>query len=197
MKDTFGFAIVALLGALVITVAGLSVLANAPGPAPASSAPAAPSSVPTPATVYRNLTIAFDPASGDFQYSNLDLNVPHGLRVVFSITNFYFHAARLPNASDALVTGTLGGSMDLTTPLGPVATEGVVPENVSHTFTVWNGFYHLNVPVPTASASGVPSKVTFAVVFTTRGTFTFGCVVLCGGSGMSAPDAMFGSLNVD
>ncbi len=140
--------------------------------------------------VYRNLTIGLD-SSGDFVFNQLNLAVPQGAKVVFTITNFDTSIAELPLLADAQVSGTLGNTA-VVSGGGASSTITALPVgSVGHTFSLSNAYYHLNVPIP--AALSVAAKVTFEATFTQPGTFTWGCVVLCG---TMVPEGMFGSLTV-
>jgi hypothetical protein len=183
------------------TVAGLAVLAVVlfvaagalwSGPEPAGSVPSS-SSGPT---VYRNLTIQLDPASGTYSYNSGQVVVPLNTRIVFTITNYDPTPARsLPSPSDSQVSGTMGGVMLAGEGMHMMTTNGISPASVAHTFSMSDRFHHLNVPIPAATGSG-PSQVQFTVVFTSVGTFDWGCVILCGMDDMSAPGSMYGTLAV-
>jgi len=86
--------------------------------------------------------------------------------------------------------------MTVSTAAGSVSTASLPLSEISHTFTVWDGTYHLNVPIPAAGGWAAPVRVTFSVMFNMPGVFNFGCVALCGGSGMSTAAGMYGHLNV-
>ncbi len=53
-------------------------------------------------------------------------------------------------------------------------------------------YYNVNVPIPAASGPGDPGRVVFSMVSSFAGAFNWGCVILCGESGMEGP--MYGSL---
>jgi hypothetical protein len=194
MRDQRLFDVVALVAAIAIVV-GLGAVAVL---SPASNRPLAggATGAGSPPTAYRNLSIAFDPTTGTYEYSSAALTVPAGVRVVFTITNFDTGIAVLPTPADADVVGTLGGAMLVATGSAAFTTDQLPTDDVSHTFSLSDSAYHVNVPIPPASAPGVPVQVTFAVVFDVYGTFTWGCVVLCGTEGMQGPDSMYGTLSV-
>lgn len=191
MQDGSWFGLVAGLVAVAIVVAGAVALVSPP----ANGIPTAtrPSASPT---VYRNLSIAYDPSQGSFGYSTTQLAVPAGVAVQFTITNFDPGLAILPTPSDARVLGTVGGSISLTAGGQTTSCQSVPTSDVSHTFSLSDGVYHVNVPIPPASPAGTPTVVTFVVDFATPGTFNWGCAVLCGPGGMMARDAMYGVIVV-
>ncbi len=111
MKDQYWSNWVLAIVAIVVVVwAGFALtLATPAGPAPATSSTSA-----QPATIYRNLTIAYDRSTGGLGYSATDFSVPLNVRVVFTITNFDTSVGTLPTAKDAEVTGTQGGFIAMT-----------------------------------------------------------------------------------
>ncbi len=190
MKDQSWFDLMAvLLAAGVVVFGAVSVLAVVPPPTvpgPTGVGAAGP-------TTYVNLSIALDPATGDFAYTSTALSVPLNTKVVFTIVNYDPHAATLPVASDAWVSGTMGGTMTILSAPGDPGVDGLSASEVAHTFSVPSPYYKLNVPIPVASPNGTPARVSFSVDFTVPGTFNWGCVVLCGGPEMS-DRGMFGTL---
>ena len=187
-QDWFNAVAVGLIAAVV--VGGTFALLLVPSSA---GTPTATRAASTP-TVYRNLTVSYQPAEGQFDYTTLDLSVPLHTRVVFTITNFDTTSAALPNASVAKVSGTWDGTMTYTDGGVSAALTQLPPGDVSHTFTLSNAFYHVNVPVPASASGAAPVRVVFSVVFNTPGTFTWGCVVLCGEGAMA--NAMWGHITV-
>ena len=192
MQNQTWFNLVAVV--TVLTVVGLGVATLVISPSPPATASAA--TTPSAATVYRNLSIIYDPATGAYNYNVLNLGVPLNVRVVFTITNYDTSTGLLPAASAAVVSGTYGGPMLMQRGPSSVLTDQLPTNDVSHTFSMSNGFYHLNVPIPPAASASVPSQVTFSVVFTVPGTYTWGCVILCGSSSMGMPDQMYGPITV-
>ncbi len=193
MKESTWFSLVAGLIALAVIALGALAVAFPNGPEPVAATHQVSGGNPT---VYRNLSIALDPATGTFGYSTTQLSVPTGATVVFTITNHDPMIATLPTASDAQVVGTVGGTMQLTTGGVVSMLTQVSTSDVSHTFSISSGAYHLNVPIPPASPEGTPTVVSFSVTFPISGTFNWGCAVLCGPSDMMATDAMYGTLTV-
>lgn len=191
MRDSTWFSLVAGVVALLIVLVGAFALVY-----PASGNPqTATRPAPSP-TVYRNLSIALDSSVGAYGYSSTQLAVPAGVAVVFTIKNFDPETAILPSPSYANVVGTVGGSMAVTIGGHTATVTSVAPGDVSHTFTLSNGVYHVNVPIPAANENGAPTTVTFTVVFPTQGTFDWGCAVLCGPGQAMVRDAMYGTLTV-
>jgi hypothetical protein len=193
MNDQSYFSLVAAAVLGIVLVLGATALLVTPS-TPASP-PTAGTGVPGP-TVYRTLTVTYVPSTGQFSYNVVNLQVPLHTRVVFTIANYDPSMGGLPSSADANVSGTMGGMMQVSS-MGAGTTLGSIPySQVSHTFSMSNAYYHLNVPVPRAPGDGTPATVTFSAVFNDPGTFGWGCVVLCGPSDMSAPDMMFGTLTV-
>jgi plastocyanin len=193
VQDQTWFGLVAAMAAALVVVTGFVALAVGPG----GTAPVRiGGAVATDPTVYRNLTIAYDPSAGDYAYSTSQLSVPLGQHVIFTITNYDPQSSHVPAPMYDQVLGTSGGSMSISTAAGTVSASSLPPSEVSHTFTVWDGSYHLNVPIPTAGGNAAPVRVTFSVTFNTPGSFTFGCVAYCPGADMSSASAMYGTLSV-
>ena len=191
MRDSTWFSLVAGVVALLIVLVGALAIVY-----PASGSPQTASRPAASPTVYRNLSIALDSSVGAYGYSSTQLAVPAGVAVVFTITNFDPETAILPSPSYANVVGTVGGSMAMTIGGHTATVTSVAPGDVSHTFTLSNGVYHVNVPIPAASENGAPTAVSFTVVFPTQGTFNWGCAVLCGPGQAMVRDAMYGTLTV-
>ena len=190
MRDQEWFNTVAGIVVVLVVVGGAAALLAAPTGS-GTSRPNAATSIPT---AYRNLTISYVASEGGFDYSSLQLSVPLHVRVVFTITNLDPSTSALPAASDAQVSGTYDGLMSYTAG-GTSASLGQLPAgDVSHTFSMSNAFYHLNVPIPAAPTGSTPVRVVFSVLFDTPGTFTWGCVALCGPAAMDV--AMWGHLTV-
>ncbi len=160
---------------------------------------AGPSRAGTPgATATRTLAITWDPATSGYEYSVTSLQVPLGAVVEFVITSSdtstvpYF-----PAASDAIVSGTVGGVATVTADGVTSALHQVASNDLSHTFTIASGAYQVNVPIPAAPAPGDPVTVRFSVLFATPGSFAWGCVIPCGTDDMTQMGAMFGTLEVE
>ena len=184
---------VLLAAAVMVGAAGLfAVTGWSLGVPPASTAPIDGASGNP--TVYRNLTIAYDPAVGDFVYSQTQLTVPADVIVVFTIVNYDSMTASLPTTADAMVTGTMNDQMRVAYDTN-ATTVGMVPTgDVSHTFTMSDPYYQVNVPIPPAQSNGVPARVSFSIVFHVPGpSFAWGCVAFCGGPVMAG---MYGDLSV-
>ncbi len=192
MNDQAWFNTVAGFMVVLVVVAGAAVLLVLPtGSGTTAPSPGSPPAIPT---VYRNLSITYRASAGDYDYNSLQLIVPLHVRVVFTITNFDPSVAVLPSAVDAQLAGTFGGSMTVVDHGTTVTVGGLMANGVSHTFTMSNAAYHVNVPIPPATVGAAPVKATFAVVFDTPGTFTWGCIVLCGAPTMTP--GMFGEITV-
>jgi hypothetical protein len=152
MRDPAWFGVVAGIAALSVVAAGGRALlfsSSIPGPA----TPTGTSSVPV---VYRNLMIAFNPATGSYDYNAQQPSVPLHVRVIFTITNYALSVAVVPTASDARVSGTSDGGMTVAA-RGTISTVSALPvSELSHTLSASNGYYLLNVPVPAAASGASP-----------------------------------------
>jgi hypothetical protein len=184
-----------VLAVLVVAVA-LFAAAVIMLPKAGSTTPTSSHGTATGPTAYRTLSISFDPKTGTFDYTALQLSVPLNVIIVFTIMNYDASIGELPAPRDAQVAGTVGGTESLGTGSSSVTVGSLAQNGVSHTFSMSNAYYHLNAPIPPADGSGVPMQVSFSVVFHVPGTFDWGCVILCGPSDMTALDAMYGSLTV-
>jgi hypothetical protein len=176
--------------ALVLVVAVVSFVVVPSGAIPTRSAGGAQAGP----TVYRNLSISFDPTTGAYSYNVGHIEVPLHTTVVFTITNFDASAAALPSPADANVAGTAGGMMQVTSAAGAVSVAKLPAGDVSHTFSMSDPLYKMNVPIPRASGPASPIVVQFSAVFNYAGTFEWGCVVLCGTQDMGGSDSMYGTL---
>jgi hypothetical protein len=187
-------ALTALLA--VVVVVGASVLVGATGlswrlPRSSGSSGGGLSGSPT---VYRNLTITYSPMYGDYVYSQTQLTVPANVVVVFTIVNYDPTSSALPSPSYALVSGTMNGREVVSYGTNETSVSGLSTTDVSHTFTMSDPYYQLNVPIPPAAPGGSPARVTFSMVFHFQGPyFSWGCDVYCGGPMMTR---MYGSLAV-
>lgn len=192
MTEQRWFNLVAVASVVAVLGAG-ALLFVAPTPSHASAAGAPTAATPT---TYRSLSIVYNAAAGSYDYATRDLSVPVGVTVVFTITNFDPSTGTVPTSSASRVTGTLAGATLGSATAGGAHVTAISPGAVSHTFSMSNGFYHLNVPIPPAAGPSQPSVVTFSVVFSTAGTFDWGCVILCGTPMSGMPDQMFGLVTV-
>ena len=183
MKDQDYFNAVAGLFAVVVVVTAGVLLVAFPGYGGPATTPSNPGQ-----TSYVNFTVAINETTGWPQYSPTNLNVPQG-RVVFTITD-NDAVANWAGCSCA-VKGTVDGvEMINGTPYSTVATA-----NVAHTFSI--PALGLNVLSPGQSV------VSFAVVVTNSGTFSWFCMAPCGtgpggftGGAMSNPGYMSGTVTV-
>ncbi len=196
MDDQQWFNRVALLIAVAVVVVGGTVLvvgehnASASGSAPSSGAPA---------TVdYLYLTIAFNPVNGMDEYFPANFTVPSNTLVVITITN-YDNGTNLIAPQYSQVAGTVGGSATIWKDGSstPQTYSSVAVTDVAHTFTINQGGLHLNVPVPPAGPTGLPTTVRFSAEFTTPGSFTWMCMAPCDPNSMATPGYMTGTLTVD
>jgi|GEM_PF-3084932 len=193
MRDQGWFNLVAGIAAVLVVVLGAVLMAY---PSVNGLSPAARSGTVGNPTVYRNLTIALNPSTGEFDYTSTLLAAPLGVTTVFTITNYDPGIAYVPASSDARVVGTVGNVMWVEAGGHGVQVSSIAMSDTSHTFSISSGAYHLNVPIPPAGMAGQPTKVTFSVIFTLPGSFNWGCIVLCGPMGMVGRDAMWGTISV-
>ena len=188
MRDQSWSNLVAVVAAVVAILAVTSLAVVAPMATP----PSVGSIPPNAPFGYYNLSIVRGP-SGDFVYSQTQLSVPSDVVVIFTITNYDPTSSLLPTPSDAAVAGTQNGTMTVQSPGGVAVVNSVPTNDVSHTFTMSDAYYRLNVPIPPAYSAGQPTQVSFAVDFHFPGTFDWGCVAYCGGPLMVG---MYGTITV-
>ncbi|MHB1435122.1 MAG: hypothetical protein ACYCPN_01675 [Thermoplasmata archaeon] len=171
-----------------------------------AAVPSGTSSLPQSAT-YVNLTIHYSPTTGNSWYApgnsptpvgswSGNLSVPAQSRVVFVITNYDPTTNELLAPRDNCVAGTLGGVESVqagsSPPESPVSC--LPATDISHTFTMFDSAYNLNVPIPPAPNNRTPVTVTFSVTFGSLGTYQWGCMCRCGL--MIVPGMMYGNLTV-
>ena len=156
---------------------------------------AAPQVVSTPAPEHLYLTIAFNPYTGLDEYFPANFTVPANVAVTITVTN-YDNGTNLVPESLAKVLGTVGGTETVTNATGSDASvTSVLPTQVAHTFTVMESPYQINVPIPAAEGT-TPTVVTFTIVFTTAGQFTWHCMAPCDPAAMNTPGFMTGTVTV-
>lgn len=188
MQDQRYFNLTAAVLVTVVVLGGFAVI-MVEGNAASGSAPP---------TVQRNLTIAWDPATSSYSYSQVAIHVPLHARVIFTITSYDPDPATyVPLLSDTQVSGTNGGTMMVLQDGRTATSTGLPTGGVSHTFTISSGAYQVNVPIPVAPSSTDPVRVTFSVDFNTPGSFAWGCVILCGTEDMTLPGEMYGTLTAN
>ena len=174
---------------VLVVVAGLEVgnfLGGVPGRV----------SSPFPLTSYVNLTIHYSPATGDSWYTPGNFAVPAMSRVVFTITNYDPSTNYLLVPNDNCVAGTVGGEefVQVNSSHPPSQVTCLATTGVSHTFTMYDTLYNLNVPVPPAPNDRTPITVTFSATFGSQGTYQWGCMCRCGP--MTEPGMMYGNVTV-
>ncbi len=156
---------------------------------------AAPASNTAPAHIY--LTVAFNPGTGLDEFFPGNFSVPVGVPVIFTITN-YDNGTNLVSTADAQVSGTEGGTESVQ--LWGQAAQNVTSvdtSTISHTFSVIQGPYSLNVPIPASTDLAHPTVVTFTATFGTTGSFTWRCMTPCDGTAMVTPGFMMGTVTVE
>ena len=121
--------------------------------------------------------------------------MPANVLVVITVTN-YDNGTNTVAPAYAKVSGTIGGTETVTNATGSSdSVTSVAPDQVAHTFTLIQGPYNLNIPIPAAQGT-TPTTVTFSVMFTTAGQFTWHCMAPCDGHSMSTPGYMTGTVTV-
>ncbi|HYK92729.1 MAG TPA: hypothetical protein VEY07_01640 [Thermoplasmata archaeon] len=182
-----GMALVVVVG----LVAGLGLGSNfgSPGGTKTGGANSAPA--------YLYLTIAFNPQNGMDQYFPANFSVPANTMVHFVVTN-YDNGHNVVASQYTQVLGTVGGvSTWVNSSMSTPVTAGAVPSaEISHTFTLENGGYMLNVPIPMATDAANPTTVTFSAFFNSTGTFTWECMAPCDPGSMVTPGYMAGTVTV-
>ena len=187
--------IVSLLGAVVavalLVIAGFAVAIHITGMTSGVSPP------PALKTVYVNLTIDYAAATDASWYTTANFSVPATAIVVFTITNHDPGMDPLLLPSDNQVMGTVGNVETVRSgPPGLLHQVSSLPsDEISHTFTIRDAQYNLNVPVPPAANIDTPSVTSFTATFNSVGTYQWGCMCRCGP--MTVPGVMYGDLTVD
>ena len=153
------------------------------------------SSAATSKVDYLYLTESFNPANGHDEFFPGNFTVPAGVPVVITITEYDNGTNPVP-ASLGQVRGTVGGTATVTNASGTQQVNVVSPEGVTHTFTILQGPYNVNVPLPVAGDLAHPTIVTFTVVFGTTGLFAWHCLSPCDPVSMVTPGYMFGTITV-
>lgn len=181
----------------IVIVAGLAlVIGVALGIGVGNSMRGSATSTTPPPPEHLYLTIAYDPATGLDEFFPANFSVPANDPVTITITN-YDNGQNPVSAADASVSGTVGGTE--TVQLWGQAPQNVTSVNttqVSHTFSMLQGPYSLNVPIPASTSLAQPTVVTFTAVFTTTGTFTWRCLTPCDDVAMATPGFMQGTVTV-
>lgn len=189
MNDQQWFNRVALLaGVLVVVGGGFALIAGAPAPV------AAP---PSASADYLYLTIAFNPVTGMDEYFPANFSVPVGVPVVVTITN-YDNGTNLISPTFGQVAGVFGNEATVWSNGSsiPVTYASQPITNVAHTFTIQQTGEHLNVPVPPAGPTGLPTVVEFTTEFNVTGEFTWMCMAPCDSTSMQTPGLMAGTVDV-
>jgi len=150
-----------------------------------------------PGTGYLFLTIGFDFATGLDRYLPANFTVPAHALVLVTITN-YDNVSNPVASESARVVGTLGGieTMRAASESQGMDMAAVPTDQVAHTFTLDEGGYAINVPVPRANSLADPMIVTFRAYFNVTGSFVWHCVAPCDASSMETPGYMRGTITV-
>ena len=184
-----------MTGAIALTVVLLTALASFSVALYVHPVPVATNS-PAATTSYVNLTISYDPATGTSWFTPANFVALAYTTIVFTIRNYDPTDSALLVPWDNRVIGTLGGIEMVgtgSTTSGADMT-GLAPGAISHTFTMFDAYYNLSVPIPPASNPSTPAVVTFGAEFSTTGTFAWGCMCRC--QDMSDPGVMYGTVDV-
>lgn len=180
----FGFAMMYDVGVGNPSSAGTSTTGSA------SSAP------PTPVAMY--LAIVTTPGGMD-QYLPANFSVPINTPINFEIAN-YDNGVNNVSSSVTQIQGTTDGTESVQggIPGGPQGAVSSLPiDDISHTFSIVHGPQTLNALMPPAVGPNQPTIVTFTVVFTTAGTFTWMCQAPCDPGSMAVPGFMSGTITVN
>ncbi len=181
----------------IVIVAGLAlVLGVALGIGIGNSMRGSATSSTPPGPEHLYLTIAYDPATGLDEFFPANFTVSANVPVTITITN-YDNGTNPVSAADASVSGTVGGT-ELVQLWGQAAQNvtSVDTTQVSHTFSLLESPYSLNVPIPVSTNLAEPTVVTFTALFGTTGTFTWRCLTPCDPVAMVTPGFMTGSVTV-
>ncbi|HYM39991.1 MAG TPA: hypothetical protein VEY12_07600 [Thermoplasmata archaeon] len=156
--------------------------------------PTAAGSGPSPEHLY--LTVAFNPGTGLDEFFPANFSVDAGVPVTITITN-YDNGTNAVSTADAQVSGTIGNSESVQM-WGEAAqnTTSIPVSTVSHTFSILESPYDLNVPIPASTSLSQPTVVTFTVVFDTTGTFVWRCLTPCDSTAMVTPGFMQGTVTI-
>lgn len=144
---------------------------------------------PAPATVKVDLTIAWNSTSQTYSYAPAAIHVPAGSTVAMTITN-YDPGNHTAPSEYCHVLGTTGGMMSYRVGGGMMGSwmmhnVGDLPaRNVSHTFSIFQGGFQLNVPIPAAANSATPAVVSFTFHAPGAGAMTWGCEAMGAGQMM-------------
>jgi hypothetical protein len=178
----FALAVLLVSGAILVLIAFGS---SAPTPAASTSSTSQP-------TMFLNLTIAYDPTSGNYVYTHPIITMASHTLVVVKITNYDPMASPLFVPWDNQVIGTVGGTEVVNSGSGPSTVSSLPSTGISHTFTVSDSTYNISVPIPPAHSPTVPSVVTFALWMNYAGATSWACMCNCMSGYMAA--GMYGPL---
>ncbi|HYM38514.1 MAG TPA: hypothetical protein VEY12_00010 [Thermoplasmata archaeon] len=152
-------------------------------------------SVNASGTEHLYLTIAFDPYTGLDKYFPANFTIPANVPVLITITN-YDNGTNVVPAAFAKVTGTVDGTETITNATASgVAVTSIPATRVTHTFTLVAAPYNINAPIPAAQGTH-PTVVSFTVVLTTPGQYTWHCMAPCDMDAMMTPGFMMGTVTV-
>jgi len=175
-----------------IALAGCS-SSNAPSQPAQTSQPAATTTATAPAAPKQHVTLYMTILDGKKDWPTFipgNVTLPADTDIDVTIRNFDDGPADLP-ADNAKVQGTVGNTMTAISELtgdvdkapGKAVSELPVKE-VSHTFTINDKGFVLNVPIPPSST------VKFTFHTPAAGTYTFRCLTACGTGANGTEGAM-------
>jgi len=153
-----------------------------------------PSTAPAPLPrTFLNLTIVYDASTGIANYTAPFLSVVANTLVVVTITNYDPTVSPLLVPWDNHVVGTVGGNETLNCGHGIEEVSSLPSTGISHTFTVFDAYYNVSIPIPPAPSVTVPCVVTFELTMDHEEITNWGCVVDCD-NGQMAAGRMWGLL---
>ncbi len=194
MRDEHWFNWAALVGILLVVVIGGFAIALTAG----AAAPAGPASTPTaPKVDYLYLTVSFNTITGKDQYFPANFSVPAHTLVVITVTS-YDNGTNLVPAGDQTVRGTVGNTAQVWAngASTPTTMTSVAANAIAHTFTIQQGLYNLNVPIPATVNMLTPSVIQFSTYFNETGSYQWACLAPCDPGSMTTPGFMTGTLTV-
>lgn len=156
---------------LVIAAVGVYTTWQTPSPAAGET---------VPSTDYVNLTVGPGSGGASASFDPVNISLASNATVVFTITveDTQVYPVLAPLMS---VMGTANGTETIRESTGgaTATVTGLAAANVSHTFTVFDGPYTINAPLPPAAVAGSPTIVSFSAVFTHPGTYVWTCGPSC------------------
>ncbi len=157
---------------------------------------------PAGSTVKVALVIGWNATAGAYGFNSASLHVPAGAAVDITITN-YDPETHSVSGPYCWVNGTIGGMMGYRMGFGAMGmgmmheVHYLGPSNISHTFTISQGGYGLNVPIPPAGGPADPAVVEFTFPARGPGEVVWMCEAMAGETAFGGPGSMMGHLFVD